>query len=105
MQTPAARKTLEEFRLAAYGTLGLRKDSLFELMEAVLAGSGPATIVRLSLATVFRRAWPSAPDALADGDVDAERCRELVQTTVLEPAAGGGDEPGTDVRASHHGGH
>src|SRR5207249_3726519 len=42
-------------------------------------GSGPATIVRLSLAAVFRRAWPSAPDALADGEVDADRCRELVQ--------------------------
>ena len=89
MQTPAALKTLEEFRLAAYGTLGRRKDSLFELMEAVLAGSGPATIVRLSLMAVFRRAWPSAPDALADGEVDADRCRELVQTTAIEPGAGG----------------
>src|SRR5436309_4457457 len=67
MQTPAAWETLKQFRLAAYRTLGLRKDSLFELMEAVLAAPGPATIVRLSLAAVFRRAWPSAPDALADG--------------------------------------
>ena len=89
MQNPAALKTLEEFRLAAYGTLGRRKDSLFELMEAVLAGSGPATLVRLSLMAVFRRAWPSAPDALADGEVDADRCRELVQTTAIEPGAGG----------------
>jgi hypothetical protein len=89
MQTPAAVKTLEEFRLAAYGTLGLRKDSLFELREAVVAGSGPATIVRLSLAGVFRRAWPSAPDALADGEVDAEACRRLVQSMANEPGAGG----------------
>lgn len=89
MQTPPAWETLKQFRLAAYRTLGHRKDSLFELMEAVLAGPGPATIVRLSLAGVFRRAWPSAPDALADGDVDADRCRELVQTTAIEPGAGG----------------
>jgi len=89
MQTPTAPKTLQEFRLAASGTLGLRKDSLFELLEAVLAGPGPAPLVRLSLATVFRRAWPSAPDALADGEVDADRCRELVQTTAVEPGAGG----------------
>src|SRR5215210_7069480 len=89
METPAAWETLKQFRLAAYRTLGRRKDSLFELMEAVLAGSGPATIVRLSLAAVFRRAWPSAPDALADGGVDAERCRDLVQTTVIEPGAAG----------------
>jgi hypothetical protein len=89
MQNPAAVKTLEAFRLAAYGTLGHRKDSLFELMEAVLAGSGPATIVRLSLMAVFRRAWPSAPDALADGEVDAEACRRLVQSMAIEPGAGG----------------
>lgn len=88
MQTPTAWETLKQFRLAAYRTLGHRKDSLFELMEAVLAGGGPATIVRLSLAAVFRRAWPSAPDALADGGVDADRCRELVQTTAIEPGAG-----------------
>ena len=89
MQTPPAWETLKQFRLAAYRTLGHRKDSLFELMEAALAGPGPATIVRLSLAAVFRRAWPSAPDALADGEVDADRCRELVQTTAIElPAPG-----------------
>lgn len=89
MQNPAALKTLKEFRLAAYGTLGHRKDSLFELLEAVLAGSGPAPLVRLSLMAVFRRGWPSAADALADGDVDADRCRELIQTTAIEPGAGG----------------
>jgi hypothetical protein len=39
---------------------------------------------------VFRRAWPSAPDALADGEVDAEACRRLVQqTTAIDPATGG----------------
>lgn len=85
MQTPAAWETLKQFRLAAYGTLGHRKDSLFELLEAVLAAPGPGTLVRLSVATVFRRAWSSAPDALADGAVDADRCRELVQSTRIEP--------------------
>lgn len=89
MQTTPAHDTLRQFRLAAYRTLGLRKDSLFELLEAVLAAPGPATIVRLSVASVFRRGWPSAPDALADGAVDADRCRRLVQTTPLEPASGG----------------
>jgi hypothetical protein len=85
MQTPAAWETLKQFRLAAYGTLGHRKDSLFELLEAVLAAPGPGTLVRLSVATVFRRAWSSARDALADGAVDADRCRELVQSTRIEP--------------------
>jgi hypothetical protein len=58
-------------------------------MEAVLAGPGPATLVRLSLMAVFRRAWPSAPDALADGEVDAPGCRRLVQTTPSESPVGG----------------
>ena len=89
MQTPPAWETLKQFRLAAYRTLGHRKDSLFELMEAVLAGPGPATIVRLSLAAVFRRAWPSAPDALADGGVDTDACRRLVQSTPIEPGVSG----------------
>jgi DDE superfamily endonuclease len=88
MQSTRAWEPLTQFRLAAYRTLGRRKDSLFELMEAVVAAPGPATLVRLSLATVFRRAWPSAPDALADGAVDADRCRELVQTTAIEPGTG-----------------
>jgi DDE superfamily endonuclease len=89
MQRPQAWETLKQFRLAAYRTLGHRKDSLFELMEAVLAAPGPATMVRLSLAAVFRRAWPSAPDALADGEVDADACRRLMQTTAIEPGADG----------------
>src|SRR4051794_9376920 len=86
MQTTPAWETLKQFRLAAYQTLGRRKDSLFELLEAVLAGPGPATLVRLSLAAVFRRAWPSAPDALADGGVDVDRCRGGGQRTPIEPA-------------------
>lgn len=84
-----APHSLEQFRRAAYQTLGPRKDSLFELMEAALASPGPGTLVRLSLAPVFRRGWASAPDALADGGVDADRCRDLVHTTLLSaPPAG-----------------
>lgn len=76
--------TLKHFRAAVYRALGLRKDSLFELLEAALAAPGPATLVRLSLPAVFRRGWASAPDALADGSLDAERCRRLVQATLAE---------------------
>lgn len=89
MRNTTARDTLLQFRRDVYRTLGLRKDSLFELLEAALAGPGPATIVRLTLAPAFRRAWPSGPDALADGSLDAERCRRLVQRTLAaQPLAG-----------------
>ena len=83
MLTTPASHPLEQFRLAAYQTLGPRKDSLFELMEAALVSPGPGPLVRLSVAPVFRRGWPSAPDALADGAVDADGCRRLVQTAAL----------------------
>ncbi len=79
MQTTTAYEPLVQFRRAVYRTLGHRKDSLFELLEAALAAPGPATLVWLSLAPAFRRAWSSAPDALADGRLDPERCRQLVQ--------------------------
>jgi len=75
MQTTTAYEPLVQFRRAVYRTLGHRKDSLFELLEAALAAPGPATLVWLSLAPAFRRAWSSAPDALADGRLDPERCR------------------------------
>ena len=63
--------TLIRFREELYDGLGLRQDSLFELMDAVLTAPQRSTLVRLSLTTVFRRLWPSTCDALADGSVDA----------------------------------
>jgi hypothetical protein len=87
MPTTAARDTLAQFRLDTYRVLGHRKDSLFELMEATLTSPGPANLVHLSLAPAFRRRWPSASDALADGGLDPERCRALVQASLPEPPA------------------
>jgi len=84
-----ALATLKHFRGAIYRALGLRKDSLFELLEAALAAPGPATLVRLSLPPVFRRGWASAADALADGSLDEEGCRRLVRRSLAEqPLAG-----------------
>jgi hypothetical protein len=86
MQATTADQPLRSFRQAVYRSLGRRKDTLFELMEAVLAGSGPANLVHLSLATVFRRQWSSASDALADGQVYPARRRALIHQSVEEPA-------------------
>src|SRR2546425_7324490 len=78
METTTAEHTLRQFRLAVYQTLGRRKDTLFELMEAALVSPGPANLVHLSQAAPFRRGWPSACDALADGTLDAARGRNLL---------------------------
>ena len=89
MQPSPAHHALEEFRRELYQCLGRRKDSVFELTEAVLVSPGPQTLVRLSLGPPFRRRWSSAPDGLADGTVDAERCRALVRARLAaEPTDG-----------------
>src|SRR5688500_13749203 len=74
---------LPRFRAALYATgLGRRKDSLFELLDAVLTGGGPQTLARLSLAPAFRRGWASVPDALAAGEVHPDVVRALLVRTL-----------------------
>jgi hypothetical protein len=46
---------LGSFRQELYEALGLRQDSLFELMDAVLSAPERRTLVRLSLCPCFRR--------------------------------------------------
>lgn len=50
---------LKEFRKRAYCLLGNGKDSLFDLMDAVLTSRGVSSFAELSLSPVFRRTWPS----------------------------------------------
>lgn len=88
MQNTTATTALAAFRHEVYHhTLGHRKDSLFELLEATLAAPGPTSLVRLTLSPPFTRRWASAPDALADGTLDPAAARRALaaQTT---PALG-----------------
>ncbi len=89
MQTTEARQTLPKFRQLLYRhTLGSRKDSLCDLIDAILTSPGPATLAGLSLAPGFRRRWPSASDALADGTVDEVALRTLLLVALPPPATG-----------------
>ena len=87
MTPTTAESRLVQFRQAVYQCLGHRKDTLFELLEAALVSPGPATLVHLSLAALFRRQWPSACDALADGQVHPAGCRALVHAYLPDPSA------------------
>ena len=78
MDTTRAHRTLLWFRQGLYRALGRRSDALFELLDAALEAEGRATLVRLSLEPAFRRRWPSAADALAEGSLEVGRCRALV---------------------------
>jgi len=81
-----AWETLRHFRQALYDDLGLRQDSLFELVDAALTASHRSTLVRLSLTAAFRRRWPSTCDALADGSVDCAALRQLFGRTLADSA-------------------
>jgi hypothetical protein len=74
------------FRQELYNDLGLRQDSLFELVDAVLTMPQRSTLVRLSLSTAFRRLRPSTCDALADGSVDVSALRKLFAGTLVDSA-------------------
>jgi hypothetical protein len=50
---------LKAFRKRAYTLLGNGKDSVCDLMDAVLTSRGVPSFAELSLSPVFRRAWPS----------------------------------------------
>src|SRR5204863_5486851 len=96
MQTPPQETALARFRADLYATaLGKRKDSLCDLLDAVLTAEGPATLARLSLAPGFRRRWSSVSDALATGEVHLDLARRLLVGALpvapvgpLTPAAG-----------------
>jgi hypothetical protein len=96
---PKLLARLRSFRQEMYDALGLRQDSLFELVDAVLTSPERRTLVRLSLCPCFRRRWPSAPDALADGSLDVDGLRALFQTSL--PLLGPGERPLWVVDGTH----
>ena len=88
MIDPKLVARLRSFRRELYDALGLRQDSLFELMDAVLSAPERRPLVRLSLCPCFRRRWSSTCDALADGSLDVKTLRALFQAQVPLPAPG-----------------
>ena len=84
--TPPA--PLARFRAELYhSVLHLRRDALFELLDAALTVAQPSSAVRLSLAPAFPRGWGSVSDALTDGTLDEAALRRLwVQTLPPAPA-------------------
>jgi hypothetical protein len=70
---------LAGFREGLYRCLGLRRDALFSLCDAVLCHGGRVTdLARLSLVPEFGRGHGALYDGLNEGSVDAGRLRMLV---------------------------
>ena len=80
---PLAR--LQTFRAQLHACFSRRADALFELGDALLCAEAVPSLPHLSLEPVHQRGWGSAYAALARGQIDAERLRDLLASH-LPPA-------------------
>ena len=89
MNTTSTSPPLARFRAELYqSVLGVRRDALCDLLDAVLTDEQATSLVRHSLSPVFRRGWASACDALADGSLDVAALRRLFAQWTPAPLAG-----------------
>jgi hypothetical protein len=73
---------LVAFRTALHACCTRRADALFELGDALLCAQAFPSLPHLSLEPVCRRGWGSVYAALAHGEVDAERLRDLLVSSL-----------------------
>lgn len=78
--SPLAR--LGAFRDQLHACFPRRADALFELGDALLCAEAVPSLPHLSLEPVCRRGWGSIYAALARGEVDAERLRDLLVSSL-----------------------
>ena len=78
---------LSTFRAAMYTTFERRRDTLFEIVDALLAAGPVLSPPHLSLQSVHRRGWGSLYDALAAGGIEEAAVRNLLAAHPLEGAA------------------
>jgi len=69
--------TLAAFRQAAYDCFTRAQDAFFELADAIMTTEAAPSFAYLSLAPVFRRAWPSLYEAVEDVCIDDEALLRL----------------------------
>ena len=97
MPTPTSSiAQLQTFRAQLHACFFRRADALFELGDALLCAEAVPSLPHLSLEPVHQRGWGSVYAAVARGDVDAERLRDLLARVL--PAA---DPPVFAVDVTH----
>jgi hypothetical protein len=74
---------LIEFRQAIYNYgMKKRRDAMFELLDAILSSGNVPSFAWLSLASQFRRKWPSVYPAMEDGRIDSGWLHEYLAQQV-----------------------
>lgn len=71
-------KQLQEFRQTLYDTLGNARDTLFDLMDAVLVSACIPSFVSLSQSPVFRRGWSSLYSGLQASQIPRRKVLKLL---------------------------
>jgi hypothetical protein len=80
--------TLQDFRHGMYHCFGNGKDALFNLVDALSSEAAASSLPELSFSPFFERSWASLYEALEDGQIDAERLRQLFVDFAPLPEAG-----------------
>lgn len=75
-------KQLQQFRQTLYDTLGNGRDSLFDLMDAVLVSAYITSFVSLSQSPAFRRQWNSIYAAVKDSRPPRAKVRKLLVSQI-----------------------
>lgn len=82
------RNTLNDFRHEIYRCFEKAKDALFNLVDALASETGARSFPELSFSPFFERTWASLYEALEDGQIDAERLRQVFVDFAPLPQAG-----------------
>src|SRR5947209_11435490 len=80
--------TLQAFRHGMYHCFGNAKDALFNLVDALSSEAGASSFPELSFSPFFERTWASLYEALEDGQIDAQRLRQVFVDFAPLPPAG-----------------
>ena len=80
--------TLNEFRHGVYGCFGNAKDALFNLVDALSSEAAARSFPEMSFSPFFERTWASLYEALEDGQIDADRLREVFVSFAPLPEPG-----------------
>lgn len=78
MNTTSPATPLTRFRDELYQCFGMRRDALFEVLDAIVTAPAIESLVGLSLAPGFARGWASTCDALSDGSLDVPAIQRLL---------------------------
>src|SRR5947199_4810105 len=80
--------TLQAFRHGMYRCFGNAKDALCNLVDALSSEAAARSFPELSFSPFFERSWASLYEALEDGQIDAQRLRQLFVDVASLPEAG-----------------